>query len=201
MPNASFIENVNNIANALDTLLGLENIKVSAINLDAIKESITNLDHIKDNLVSLDTNLKSLDIAALNNALDTLSTNIDAITTVNNNKVNIDALAVIKDTLVNLNTNIQAIKDAEQNATTASNAAQTATQKADEIKALSGVQATSSVESTQPAEVSYDNATGKFTFKIPKGENFIINDIGTLENRSTYDTEKKALFILQIMYL
>ncbi len=85
--------------------------------------------------------------------------------------------------------------NAATSATSAANSATTATQKANEIKAITVQSNTLSAGSA--ANVSYNSADGKFTFGIPqglkgdKGDAFNINAVGTLANRTNYDTQPR----------
>ena len=87
----------------------------------------------------------------------------------------------------------QSLQLTEQSTILAQSAASTAVAKSNEIKAIT-TEALTGTAGAQ-ATVSYNPATGKFTFYVPqgikgdKGEAFTVNATGTVSQKSNYDTQ------------
>lgn len=87
----------------------------------------------------------------------------------------------------------QSLQLTEQSTILAQSAASTAVTKSNEIKAIT-TEALTGTAGAQ-ATVSYNPATGKFTFYVPqgikgdKGEAFTVNATGTVSQKSNYDTQ------------
>lgn len=146
--------------------------------------------------------------------INTTGSNIDSVITVSNSIDNVNTVAVAKpnidlvaETVV---PNIAEILLADDNAIIATNkaleaknAAAVATAKSNEIKNVSVGTTITGIPGT-PANVTYNPATGKFTFVIPKGdkgdrgEAFQVNATGLLANRSLYDTRVQGFSFLAL---
>ena len=94
----------------------------------------------------------------------------------------------------------QSLQLANQAKVSAESAALTAVTKSDEIKAIT-TEALTGTAGAQ-ATVSYNPATGKFTFYVPqgikgdKGEAFAVNATGTIAQRVNYDTQATGFSFL-----
>ena len=79
----------------------------------------------------------------------------------------------------------------------ATNAAERATAINNELKNVSVGSTITGIPST-PASVTYNSATGKFTFVIPRGEAFQIDARGAITDRSLYDTKYQGFGFLAL---
>lgn len=95
-----------------------------------------------------------------------------------------------------------AVASAQSSATSANNSAIIATNKSNEIKAITA-QSTTGAPGTS-ASASYNTTDGKFTFVIPqgskgdKGESFTVNSSGTTAQRALYDAQPAGWSFLDI---
>ena len=96
----------------------------------------------------------------------------------------------------------ESVLSASQSASSASQSALTATNKSNEIKAITA-QSTTGAPGTS-ASASYNPTDGKFTFVIPqgskgdKGESFTVNSSGITANRTLYDAQPAGWSFLDI---
>jgi hypothetical protein len=79
----------------------------------------------------------------------------------------------------------------------ATNAAERATAINNELKNVSVGSTITGMPST-PASVTYNSATGKFTFVIPRGEAFQVDARGAITDRGLYDTMYKGFGFLAL---
>lgn len=95
-----------------------------------------------------------------------------------------------------------AVTSAQASASSASASATIATNKSNEIKAITA-QSTTGAAGTQ-ASASYNPTDGKFTFNIPqgikgdKGESFTVNSSGITASRTLYDAQQTGWSFLDI---
>ena len=161
------------------------------------------------------------DIIALGNDIDSivqLSSEIDSMLDLQNNLPELNTLhANLAEILLIDDKTAQVLgykADAEASALSASQnaglaegykntaqiAATTATQKSDEIKAITAEALTGTAGA--PASVAYNNSTGKFSFYIPqglkgdKGDAFTVNATGTFAQRVNYNTQPTGFSFL-----
>ena len=190
---------------ASDLQLGADsNIIITGSNID-------NVITVANNKTSVDTVATNIDnvnkVSDIDLNVTTVANNITSVTTVSDNIANVNTVAVAKpnidlvaDTIV---PNITEILLADDNAIKASNAADIATAKSNEIKNV-GVGATITGVPGSAANVSYNSATGKFTFVIPKGdkgekgEAFQVNAVGLNTSRVLYDNMAQGFSFLAI---
>ena len=141
--------------------------------------------------------------------VETVADDITTITAVNNNKANIDGVEAKLTDLSVIVTNMAAILDAKNQATTATNKAGEASSYAatakgyrDELTALQ-VQA-QTLDAGQTASVSYNVGTGVLTVSVPKGEKgdrgeaFQVNSVGLIADRGLYDAQIKGFSFLAL---
>lgn len=188
------IDSIVTLSQRIDELIALQaeiaNILAVHTNLTSVvttATSIANVNTAAGNIASINT--LALKIVELNAIYADLANILDA-----SNQAGIaTAKAVIATTQAGI---------AAAQATIATTQAGIATAKANEIKAVTAQAATLTVGS--PATASYNPVDGKLTFGIPqgtkgdKGDNFTVNAVGLLSQKSLYDLQVTGFSFLAL---
>ncbi|MGH1461235.1 MAG: hypothetical protein ACRBB6_04285 [Neptuniibacter sp.] len=184
------------LGNDIDSIIELsaKTVEIDAIytNREALVGATNSLYSELSKLQTLHANLIAL-LNVENNLTGVLNvnTNIASVNTVSTNIADVNSVA----------TNMADIQNAEANAQAAATSAQTASDKSDEIKAVT-VGSTVTGAAGTSANVVYDAINGEFTFVIPqgnkgdKGDAFQVNAVGLFASRSTYDAQAEGFSFL-----
>jgi hypothetical protein len=196
---SSMMTIANRIAGVAKLADSIDKIKTLISRIDevlAIQEKTPELIDNEDSLYNLRDKLVSLyDVIDEIVALEAIKGYISTLAnTTYKGQIETLADATYKAKVESVASNMEDINNAEENATIASQKAQEATDRADEIKAVT-VGAINTLSAGQLASVTYDPNTGKFYFYIPqgakgdRGEAFAVNAIGLIAERSNYDAQ------------